>query len=190
MKEIILIGDSICGGYFPVVESLMGDRASLWKPSANGGTTENTLTHLEGWLSGRRPEIIHINCGLHDLARDFDSDETRVPLPNYRSNVEEILRFLKERTEAHIIWALTTPVNETRHHANKGFDRFESFVTRYNDAAREITGSLKVPVNDLYSPVMDGGRDRLLGPDGVHFTDAGYEMLGELVADTLNRAME
>ena len=184
------MGDSICAGYFPVVENLLGEAANLWKPPINGGTTENTLTHLDEWLSGCNPDIVHVNCGLHDLAREFDSEDTRVSLAAYRKNVEEILVRLKESTGAHIIWALTTPVNQTRHHENKTFDRFENFVTAYNDAAMEVTSALKVPVNDLYTPVMEAGRDRLLGPDGVHFTDEGYTLLGELVTRALNEAMK
>ena len=190
MKEIILIGDSICHGYFNVVESILGDVALLWSPEHGGGTTENTYAHMGEWLSGRRPDFIHINCGLHDLAQEFEAAESRIPITKYKSNVEEILVHLKERTDAHVIWALTTPVNETRHHENKNFDRFERYVTSYNDAALEVADSLHVPVNDLYSLVMDAGRDRLLGPDGVHFAEEGYELLGNAVADVLKKAME
>ena len=81
-------------------------------------------------------------------------------------------------------------MNEVRHHEKKPFDRFEKLVTSYNDAAREITDSLNVPVNDLYTPVIEAGRDRLLGPDGVHFTAEGYEVLGKLVAGVLKEAMK
>ena len=190
MKEIILIGDSICNGYFKIVERILGDAVLLWGPEHGGGTTENTFAHFGEWLPGRKPDLIHINCGLHDLAREFGAKETRVPIMKYKKNVEKILRYLKDRTNARVMWALTTPVNETRHHENKNFDRFEKYVTSYNETAKKVADSLQVPVNDLYTLVMDAGRDRLLGRDGVHFTEEGYELLGSAVADFLKKAME
>ena len=84
-----------------------------------------------------------------------------------------------------VIWATTTPVNEAWHHAQKPFDRFEADVMAYNAAASEIASQLGVPIDDLYGIVTAAGRDRLLLPDGVHFTQDGYRLLGKAVADAI-----
>lgn len=188
MKEIVLIGDSICMGYFNVVERLLGEEVQLWMPEEGGKTTDYTLSHIGEWISGRRPDVVHINCGLHDLAQDFDAVEPRIPLAEYARNVQSILTYINEETGASIVWALTTPVIEAWHHENKGFDRFENNVTLYNEAAGKVAKKLSIPVNDLYSVVMEARPERLLNADGVHFKEEGYGLLGRAVADKLKEA--
>jgi len=65
---------------------------------------------------------------------------------------------------------------------NKEFDRLEADVIAYNEAAAEVCERLGVAVHDLYGVVMAAGRDGLLSPDGVHFKEEGYQVLGHAVA--------
>ena len=95
-----MVGDSICMGYFPIVEQLLGSEANLWMPEGGGRTTRHPLSHIDEWLADRHPDVVHINCGLHDLAQDFDAEIPRVPLAEYRNNVKAILQHLKTLTGA------------------------------------------------------------------------------------------
>jgi lysophospholipase L1-like esterase len=189
MMRMTLIGDSIRIYYQDVVRRELEGLATVQWPEDNAGTSRNVLQHLEEWVVSRQPDAVHINCGLHDLKREFGACENAVPLPEYRQNVEQILRTVVERTGARVIWATTTPVNEVRHHQTKEFDRFEADVALYNAAAIEACRNLGVPVDDLYRVVMDAGRDRMLGPDGVHFTAEGCRLLGVAVANCLRRTL-
>ncbi len=190
MKTIALVGDSIRMGYQGKVREQLAGRADVWGPEQNGGTSENVLAHLEEWALSRGPDVLHINCGLHDLKKEFGEDAAAVPLDAYRENVRSILTRLKDGTEATAIWALTTPVNFENHHRNKDFDRFEEDVVAYNEAASEVCRELGVAVNDLYSAVVEAGPDRILLKDGVHFTPEGYDILGERVAECVGSALE
>jgi len=107
--------------------------------------------------------------------------ESAIPVAAYRENLRTIFKTIQD-AGIQLIWATTTPVNEERHHAVKGFDRFEHDVDVYNAAAAEVTSEFGVPVDDLYAMIMRGGRDELIGPDGVHFPPAGSEVLGKTVA--------
>ena len=189
MKRVILIGDSIRMGYQPVVERELGGLADVWGPGENGGTSDNVLAHLGEWAVSREADLVHVNCGLHDIKRLRDADDIFVPLGRYRSNVEEILRTLVERTSARVIWATTTPVNERRHAERKGFDRHERDVAEYNRAAVDVACDFDVEVNDLWRVVARAGRDGLLAEDGVHFTQAGYGLLGKEVARAARGAL-
>ena len=182
MKRVILIGDSIRMGYQGVVQSELAGQAEVWSPAQNGGNSQNVLDHLDEWVLAQHPDVVHINCGLHDLRKEFGSDQAAVPLDRYQANVEAILRRIRKETHAKLIWATTTPVNEEWHHQRKGFDRFEADVVAYNRVATEICQRMAVTMNDLYQVVMRAGRDRILLPDGVHFTVEGYTILGEAVA--------
>lgn len=185
MKTVLLIGDSIRAGYQETVRKGLADWADVWGPEQNGGTTENVLSHLDEWALARRPDVVHINCGLHDLRKEFGRDTAAVALSRYADNVRSILTRVRAETEASVIWALTTPVNQEWHHKNKPFDRLEADVVAYNTVAASIARELEIVVNDLFAAVMSAGRDDLLLPDGVHFQPKGYALLGRRVADCI-----
>lgn len=179
--QIVLIGDSIRMGYQETVRRELEPGIRVRSPEPNGGHSRNVLDHLDAWVLDRPPDAAHLNCGLHDLAKSFDSGLPRVPLEEYGRNVARLL----DRVQGAGIlpvWATITPVDEVLHHRNKSFDRFEADVEAYNEAALEAAEAAGVAVNDLFGVVEAAGRDRLLRDDGVHFSDEGSRLLGEAVA--------
>jgi lysophospholipase L1-like esterase len=97
-----------------------------------------------------------------------------------------MIQAIRKHSGAKIIWATTTPVQDDLHHAAHGkwkdFDRFNSDVIAYNRAAVEVCRELDVPVNDLYSLVMQAGLPAIQTADGVHFSSEGSLILGRAVA--------
>lgn len=187
MNKVVLIGDSIRMGYQEVVRRELAEVAEVWGPTQNGGNTQNVLDHLDEWVISQAPSVVHINCGLHDLKKDFGAAQAAIPVEPYEANVRDILQRLSHETTATIVWATTTPVNEQWHHATKGFDRFEADVAAYNQAATRVAKELGTLIDDLFAVIMDAGRDRCLRPDGVHFTDEGSALLGKAVAECIKR---
>ena len=185
MKSVILIGDSIRFGYAPYVRRELRGEAEMWMPQENGGTSTHVLEHLSEWVLDRDADVIHLNCGLHDLRTEFDATQQAVPLLAYRTNVETMMTRIVEHCSGKLIWATTTPVNQDWHRANKAFDRFESDVIAYNRASRDIANRLGVPIDNLFTIVQQAGRDQLLQPDGVHLQPRGYELLGRAVVDSV-----
>ena len=183
MKTLILTGDSIRMGYQKTVEQQLKDVAEIWAPEENGGDSANVLAHLNDWIISRQPDIVHVNCGLHDLKKEFNTSTAQVPLNQYEDNVRQIMSRLKAETQSLVIWASTTPVDEKLHHENKPFDRFDADVAAYNAVASRIASETGVSINDLYKAMSDAGASGYLQKDGVHFTPEGYELLGRTVAD-------
>ena len=184
----MLIGDSIRMGYQEVVRRELDGAAEVWAPGENGRTSRNVLERLEEWVLSRRPDLLHLNCGLHDIVHNAEGGATQISIDEYRSNLRGIL----DRTSGAgvpVIWASTTPVIDPRHAACKGFDRFDRDAVEYNEAAAEIVSERGIPTNDLYSLVMAAGCDELLSPDGVHFVPQGYEFLGKAVAEAIEQAL-
>lgn len=179
--ELALIGDSIRMGYQETVRRELEPGIRVRSPEPNGGNSRNVLAHLDAWVLDRPPEVAHVNCGLHDLAKDFESGLARVPLEEYAANVARIFERL-QAAGIRPVWATTTPVDEVLHHRNKSFDRFQADVDAYNEAALKAAGAAGVAVNDLFAVIDSAGRQRLLRDDGVHFTDEGSRLLGEAVA--------
>lgn len=190
MKKVALIGDSIRMGYQEKVRTELDNWADVWGPEQNGGTSQNVLSNLEEWVITREPDIAHINCGLHDLRKEFGQSVAAVPLDEYEQNLRVIMTRVKNETDAIVVWGLTTPVNQGWHHKNKPFDRFEEDVSSYNAVAESIAREMDIVVNDLFTVVTVKGRDNLLLPDGVHFKEEGYAILGKTVADCIREAEE
>ena len=194
MKQVVLIDDSIRGGYQKVVTKELADVAQVWSPENNCRHTVEVLVNLHPWILQRQPDLVHINCGLHDLKTIVYSErDTIVPLEYYRHNIHQILRTILAHTKAKVIWATTTPINERNAHeahaAVRDFGRYESDVVAYNRAALEVAAKLGVTVNDLYAVVEKAGRDRLLTTDGVHFTEEGSTLLGKAVAESIRQQL-
>ncbi len=185
-----MVGDSISIGYHETAVAALSDVAEVTRIPANGGTSANILEHLDEWVVAFQPDLVHLNCGLHDLARSSGQRlEPRVMLDAYDANVRRISERLRTDTRAAVIWASTTPVNDERHRQRKKFERRERDVQAYNLAAERVMNERTVPVNDLHALVVEAGADGLLGPDGVHFGAEGYRRLGEAVARVVRNAL-
>ena len=193
MIRVICVGDSIRMGYEPTVVTELDEWADIVEMGdTQGGNTRNVLEHLNAWVIAHRPDIVHLNAGLHDMARDRGpGPENRVPLDEYGANLRQILEELLQKTNARVILALTTPVDlERQLTVEKGVNRTPEDVTAYNEAATAIAGDLGVAVNDLFRVIDNHGAGDVLAEDGVHFTAEGSEILGRAVAAAIRAAVE
>src|SRR5688572_10750333 len=67
LPKVLLIGDSIRMGYAPIVARKLAGKAIVVTLPANGGDSANVLRNLDEWVVGEKADIVHLNCGLHDL---------------------------------------------------------------------------------------------------------------------------
>lgn len=186
MKSVVLIGDSIRIGYQETVKEILAEQAEVWAPGENGGTSRKVMSHLDEWIIQRKPDLIHLNCGLHDLRREPEHSDTFIPAEEYRENLRKTFAHIRKSLDSVLIFALTTPVNQEKHHKNKPFDRFEADVEKFNRAAAQTAEEFDVPVNDLCTCIETHGKDTYLQDDGVHFTEQGYLILAKAVAEFLS----
>jgi lysophospholipase L1-like esterase len=188
LPKVVLVGDSIRLGYAPFVAKLLDGKASVVSPKPNGEDSGNVLRNLGDWIIKEKPDVVHINAGLHDLK--VKDQSYQVPLIEYEKNLQTILERIQKETRAKVIFATTTPIIDNLHAQRKaGFDRREADVQRYNLAAVAVMKQAGVPINDLHELVEAGGREKLLLGDGTHYTQEGYEMLAAAVTDSILRSL-
>ena len=188
VPKVLLMGDSIRMAYAPVVEKMLVGRVEIISQKANGGDSANVLKNLDAWVLQHQPDLVHINCGLHDLKFDKKTMRYQVSLEEYESNLRNIVIQIREKTKARIVFALTTPIIDERHAQRKAtFDRFEKDVLAFNAVALKVMDTLKVPVNDLHEIVVRGNAGKMLGKDGTHYTPEGNQKLAQAVTDTVKR---
>jgi lysophospholipase L1-like esterase len=183
--NVLLLGDSIRMGYQPFVQELLQGAATVTGPEGNCEDSGTYMCHLDAWLVPA--DVIHFNCGLHDIKIDRQAGVCKTSLAQYRENLRIICERLR-KTGARLIWATTTPVIYERH-VRKGFDRREEDVLAYNQAALDVIRGFDIAVNDLHQTVVTKGTEMLLGDDGVHFGDWGSRLLAQAVVRAVGAAM-
>ena len=189
---VVLLGDSIRMNYENVVKDKLKGKAEVWSPKENCAHSAHTLVNLEKWLAGRKPQVVHINVGLHDMYLDAKTGKTRHTLAIYDKNLRAIFAKLSRLTDTKIVFALTTAVIEKRQAESKGYKRVvrrNEDVDRFNSRAREIAKELGVAVNDLNAFMKQSGPEKLLREDGIHLTPAGCETLGGKVAEMIRQQL-
>ncbi|MEA3213729.1 MAG: hypothetical protein QOE70_6786 [Chthoniobacter sp.] len=187
LPRVLLIGDSVSGGYTLSTRKALAGKANLHKAPENCGPTANGLKKLEIWLASAPPpgaaagspaaaqwDVIHFNFGIHDRS---------TPPADYEQRLEQIVTRL-EKTGAKLIWASTTPIptDETKKQTA------ESIVER-NAVAARLMQKHGIAIDDLFTfitPHLATAQN----PNDVHFTGPGYQMLGQQVADSISRALE
>ncbi|MFW5838946.1 MAG: SGNH/GDSL hydrolase family protein [Planctomycetota bacterium] len=192
MESAVLIGDSIRMGYQPFVADMLDGQADVWGPEINGGTTSNVLVHLIDWVQRRRPDVLHINAGLHDIKTVLTSRRETVTSPEaYARNVKLILEIACQFC-GRVIWATTTPLREYLHNARRAeagsFLRYQADVEAFNRIAVDIAAQVGAETNDLHQVARNAGLDRIQKDDGVHFNDAGSEALARAVVTAVRQS--
>ena len=191
LPVVVLIGDSIRLGYGPVVAEKLAGKAKVLSVPANGGDTARVLKNLDEWAIAAKPTVVHFNAGLHDLRFDPEKKTHQVALKDYESNMRAIVQRLEKETAATVIFATTTPVIDERHNVNRPAHRHEEDVRKFNRAALGVMAeSPIVRLDDLHAVIENGKPGELLGRDGVHFTKAGYALLGAAVARSIEQALK
>ena len=188
MPRVVLVGDSIRMGYAPLVAKRLDGKAIVVSPKPNGEDSGNVLRNLDEWVIKERPDVVHINAGLHDLK--LKDKSYQVPLVEYEKNLKTILERIRKETKADVIFATTTPILDDRHAQRKvGFDRLEADVQKYNTAAVSVMKQSGVPINDLHKVVESGGKEKWIVADGTHYGQEGYEALAAAVTDSILRSL-
>jgi lysophospholipase L1-like esterase len=186
LPRVLLIGDSVSGGYTLAARKALDGKANLHKAPENCGPTANGLKKLDIWLASAPPagaaagspeasrwDVIHFNFGIHDR---------NTPPADYEQRLEQIVSRL-EKTGAKLIWASTTPIPTDAEKKQTA----ESIVERNAIAAR-LVQQHGIAIDDLFTfitPHLATAQN----PNDVHFNGPGYQMLGKQVAASIEAAL-
>lgn len=174
LPRVLLIGDSVSGGYTLATRSLLAGKANVHKAPENCGPTANGLKKLDIWLGASPWDIIHFNFGLHD---------SRTPAADYERRLREIVARLK-KTGATLIWASTTP----RPADGKEGPALVAAVVERNDIAARVMQDNEIAIDDLYAAVFPHLAE-MQNPKDVHFHAKGYSFLASRVAAAIEAVL-
>ncbi|MBD3672060.1 MAG: SGNH/GDSL hydrolase family protein [Planctomycetaceae bacterium] len=189
LPKVVLLGDSIRLSYTSTVKQELAGQAIIVSPKPNGQDSRNLLKHLEAWAIKQQPDVVHFNCGIHDTKKFKATGKFQVSPAEYEANLRQIVKRLRDGTEAKIIFATSTPILDDRAaevRADRDYELLNASIEQYNSIAKKVMRELKVPVNDLHAalskPMSPATTESLIVNDGVHLTPAGQLLLGRQVA--------
>lgn len=203
--RVLIIGDSIAGGYFPHVKGMVSRRMDVALAAEKSErevimATPVAIKHLDEWLGDTRWDVIHFNFGLHDLkcinpATAGEENPNRLPVgkgrpwvsvEQYEENLRTLVQRMK-RTGARLVWCTTTPV------PTGAAGRVAGSEAAYNEAALRVMRAEGVQVNDLHAFIGTGERRLERGgrPADVHYKngDPGYKALAREVVRAIDEAL-
>jgi len=190
--DVLLIGDSIRLGYQPLVQAAVGGLVVISGPAENCRSTRDILSNFDEWLppSALGPgKLVHLNAGLHDLRRTpATHGAPLVPLEEFTANLLTITSALTAHSGLEMILATTTPVDDARHSIGRTSDRQQRDVLAYNARLVAVATAKELRLNDLHG-VVASDPARFLGPDGVHLSAAGNEVVAAAVASAIRSAV-
>ena len=197
---VYVLGDSISMHYGPSLEAALRQKFRYARktavevdslgldipPGPNGGDSNRVVLFLERMVSRGcfRPDILLVNCGLHDIRRPMVGDEIQVDAATYRANLRRIIA-LARQIEALLVWVLSTNVIDSLH-ARKATEtrRFNSDMEAYNQIAIEEMRAAGVPVIDLNAYTRGLEFEPDIFPELSRVTEIPVQTPGNLQAAT------
>jgi isoamyl acetate esterase len=182
--KVALIGDSIRLNAQPFVREWLPPRFELLAPEENCESSRKVLDNIQRWVPMSGIDIVHLNCGLHDIRHDPGCDRPVSSVEEYEAHLGEIFTYLAA-TGATIVWATTTPIDEAAHNLNKVSRRYAAHLIEYNRLATMLACEFGFLSNDVYALLMRSGVSDVLLTDGVHFKRDGNVLIGRAIGQSI-----
>jgi len=178
LPRVLLIGDSITGGYGPKVADALKGKASVARLTTSKSIGDPALLAEVALVLGQcRFDVVHFNNGLHGWG--YSEEEYQKAFPELVATIRD------HAPQAKLIWATITPMRQ----ADK-LDMIAENTKRVqarNQIAEAIVARAGIAVDDLYGLVKD--HPEYWAPDGVHFNAQGVavqvEQVTKRIAETL-----
>ena len=146
--RVLLVGDSIVGGYHNAVIAGLKGRANVdyWTTGLNEYSPE--LHELLRKVLAHGPyDVVHFNIGLHGWPKG------RIPDGQYEPLMRKYLSILQSNApNARLIWASTTPVT-VKGSPEKLDPEINPTIFERNAIAAQIMAENHIAIDDLYGPV-------------------------------------
>ncbi len=139
LPHVLLVGDSITQGYYPLVEKRLAGKAYCGRLTTSACVADPSfLKQLEAFLVGYKLAVVHINNGLHGWP--YSDAE-------YKAGYEKTLALIKRmQPDAKVIVALTTPLKP-----GSEKEHLTPQVDARNKIATELAAKYGAEINDLYA---------------------------------------
>ncbi|MDZ4402445.1 SGNH/GDSL hydrolase family protein [Prosthecobacter sp.] len=181
LPRVLLIGDSIVGGYRKATIAALEGKAyvDVWaNPYCQSEHTNKVLADV---LMHGPYDVVHFNMGLHGW------QEGRIKPGTYEPLTKTYVEVIKTKLpNAKLIWASSTPVTVKDKPANLD-PEVNPVIIEHNRMAAKVMAEMQVPVNDFYSVLVD--QRALARGDRFHWTAPAYSLLADMCIESILKAL-
>lgn len=193
LPRVLLIGDSILGGYGKYAVELLKDKAyvDLWtQPYHQGHMQGNYLTKMIAEVLAHGPyDVIAFNMGLHGW------QEGRIPEGQFKPLTAKLVESLREGCpNAKLFWINTTQITEKDprpwQERDKPRDKpmqvdpqLNPIIVNHNKMAAEVMTEQHVPIIDFYGTLLP--HLEWAHGDQFHWKGPAYQLLAKTVVDAI-----
>lgn len=194
MKKVLLLGDSIRMGYDEYVKELLQDKCEVYyDENDNGRFAAYTLWQANQFFKNYgKFDVVHWNNGYWDMNVEAPMTEAMHPVDEYVHFLKRIIKEIR-RNGAEIIFATTTPILKSGASLDNTGTGMEisynnDWVTKYNEAAKNLMAEESVTVNDLYGLTLKG-KNYYKCDDMLHLTEEGYRVCAKQAAKLIEEKL-
>lgn len=195
LKTLFVIADSISIHYEPYLRDFTSEyynydrKGNSLERTVNsfdkvGGDSSMVLDYLKSLLSsGFNTDVLMVNCGLHDIKVNSETQKKQISPEDYRRNLVEIAEIAKNCAKK-TVWVKTTPIDDDQHRKHSfSFQRYNADVIQYNEISEEVFTKAGLEILDLYTFTVKLGKE--LYCDHIHFDESIRELQGAFIAGFL-----
>ncbi len=184
MKTLVCFGDSLTARHEGKDNPRLTEKLTLQLPSykvlnagVSGHTTKDALARIEKDVLASRPDLVTVLFGSNDAAA-----HKKVALNTYKENMLKITRLIgPDKT----LLITPPPVDE-----NLLPNRKNSELAKYADVVRHVAEETGSHFLDFYTHLYSkpNYEELLVGilNDGLHFGEAGYDVLSKLITEKIH----
>lgn len=182
--RVLLIGDSILGGYMgKVIQQLEGKAyVDAWVNPYNQSEHLNKVILPEVLAKGPY-DVIHFNMGLHGWQEGRIKPGTFEPLTK---GYVDVIR--AKFPQAKLIWASSTPVM-LEGEVKRLDPIINGNILEQNRMAAKVMAQANVPVNDFYALLADKLELARGGKDKFHWNAPAYQLLADQCVGSVLKAL-
>ena len=186
LPRVLIVGDSISIGYTTRVRKHLDGVANVHRPKTNCRWSAFGDEHIEEWVGDSKWDVIHFNFGLWDWYGW--KQEVKATPETYAKSLESIVLKIRKKTNAKLIFGVTTPPCITAER-NAKIVVTEERAKEFNQAALEVMAKHKVGINNLYELIGKKRAQLQKGENDVHYTEEGRDLLGAQVAKRIQEEL-
>lgn len=190
----VALGDStgagvgaVDGGYVARLHKRLLEHrpeSQLFNLCISGATTVDVLRRQLDQGVAKKPDLVTLGIGINDIGHNLTVEE-------FAKNYDEILRTLKEKTDAQIVVTNIPDISSAPVVAPFMRDQYHRQFVSFNERLKEIANRHGVIVFDIYSITTRElpSHPEYFSRDGFHPSDKGYELWAVEMWPTIARVI-
>ncbi len=181
-RRVVFLGNSITDNWAKMRPDFFTSNGFIGR-GISGQTSYQMLARFPEDVINLTPKLVVINCATNDVAENTHHYDKSRTMRNIKAMVQ-----LAQANDIKVILTSVLPAAKFR---------WNPTITDSSDKIAELNKSIKafadengIPFVDYYTPMVTG-EDRALNPayanDGVHPTDAGYEVMEAIIVPEIRK---